>query len=256
MELVYLRRIIKFKNMWKKYNATQVVLKLTTKAILEHNLVQDGDKILIASSGGKDSTVLSFMLEAVRPAIKKNYELAAVHISSDFCACCKKGALKSKLKSWNIPFTDIFVPIIGRLKEGRKMNCWWCSTQRRTELIRYAMENNFNKIALGHHLDDVIETFFMNMTSKGKLSGMSINLKYDKYPLTLIRPLFLVEERQIIECAKENDILKNVCTCPYGINSKRRSIRERIAVFTGNSSDVKRRILSASMEFSGNATSP
>ncbi|MFP3040768.1 tRNA 2-thiocytidine biosynthesis TtcA family protein [Treponema primitia] len=229
----------------RKAGASTIVQKLSAKAILERNLITEGDRILIAASGGKDSTVMAWALSAIRPALKKNYELAAIHISSDFCACCKKSALSQRLEGWGIPFTDLFVPIIGRLKEGEKMNCYWCSTQRRTELLKYAVENGFNKIALGHHLDDIIETFFMNMTAKGELSAMPMLLAYRKYPVSLIRPLGYVEEQQIIACAAERDILKAVCTCPYGINSKRRDVRKRIAEFTGNSGAVKRRIFKA-----------
>ncbi|GHV54045.1 tRNA 2-thiocytidine(32) synthetase TtcA [Spirochaetia bacterium] len=229
----------------RRAGASEIVRKLTVKAILERNLINDGDRILIAASGGKDSTVLAWALANLRPALQKNYRLAAIHISSDFCSCCKKSILSKRLDEWNIPFTDLFVPIIGRLKEGEKMNCYWCSTQRRTELLKYAVENNFNKIALGHHLDDIIETFFMNMTNKGELSTMPVLLSYRKYPVSLIRPLAYAEEQQIIACAAEQDILKAACTCPYGINSKRRDVRKGIAEFTGNSGAVKRRILKA-----------
>jgi tRNA 2-thiocytidine biosynthesis protein TtcA len=229
----------------RRTNASTVAQKLTVKAVLERKLINDGDRILIAASGGKDSTVLAWALASIRPALKINYELAALHISTDFCACCKKSVIAQRFAEWGIPFTDLFVPVIGRLKEGRKMNCYWCSTQRRTELLKYAMENNFNKIALGHHLDDIIETFFMNLCAKGEISSMPILLEYRKYPISLIRPLALLEERQIIECAAANDILKTACTCPYGVNSQRRDIRQRIAAFTGGSGAVKRRILRA-----------
>jgi tRNA 2-thiocytidine biosynthesis protein TtcA len=229
----------------RRSRASTAVQKLTVKAVLERNLIQDGDRILIAVSGGKDSTILAWALSAIRPAIKKRYELQGVHISSDFCACCKKTVLAQRLDGWDIPFTDMFVPIIGRLKTGEKMNCYWCSTQRRTELLKYALENRCNKIALGHHLDDIIETFFMNLTAKGALSAMPMLLAYQKYPVSLIRPLGYVEERQIIDCAVEQNILKTVCTCPYGVHSHRREIRKRIAEFTGNSSAVKRRIFQA-----------
>jgi tRNA 2-thiocytidine biosynthesis protein TtcA len=222
-----------------------VVQKLLIKAILERNLIREGDRILIAASGGKDSTVLAWALQQVRPALKTDYELAALHISSDFCACCKKSVLSQKLEAWGIPFTDLFVPIMGRLKPGEKMNCYWCSTQRRTELLRYAVAHKFNQIALGHHLDDIIETFFMNMTAKGELSAMSMVLSYRKYPVRLIRPLGYVEEQQIVACAQEQDILHAACTCPYGMHSQRRDIRNRIARFTDNSSAVKRRIFTA-----------
>jgi tRNA 2-thiocytidine biosynthesis protein TtcA len=114
----------------------EIVKKLTAKAVYERNLIEEGDRILIAVSGGKDSTTLAWALAELKNVLKKNYDLAALHISSDFCSCCKKAVLSKKLEEWNIPFTDLFVPVIGRLKEGRKMNCYWCSTQRRTELLK------------------------------------------------------------------------------------------------------------------------
>jgi len=229
----------------RRARASVIVQKLCAKAVMERRLVSEGDRILIAASGGKDSTVMAWALAGLKQAVKMDYRLEAVHISSDFCSCCKKSVLAERLEEWGIPFTDLSVPIIGRLKEGRKMNCYWCSTQRRTELIKYALENGFNKIALGHHLDDIVETFFMNMTSKGVLLAMPMRLSYRKYPLSLIRPLGYLEERQIISCAEELELLSAACTCPYGINSNRRSMRDRIAAFTGNSGAVKRRILAS-----------
>ncbi|MDR0443667.1 MAG: tRNA 2-thiocytidine biosynthesis TtcA family protein [Treponema sp.] len=253
---------------FRKTGAGEIVKKLTVKAVMERSLICEGDRILIAVSGGKDSSVLAWALSCLRPALKINYELAAIHISADFNdsagdtgsegddSCrgrastgsdgCREN-LSRMLEEWGVPFTDIFVPVVDRLKEGKKMNCYWCSTQRRTELLKYAVENGFNKIALGHHLDDIIETFFMNLCSKGTLSAMPILLKYRKYPVSLIRPLALLEEKQIIACAAEHDILKTACTCPYGQNSKRRDMRSRIADFAGgeDSGEIKRRILSA-----------
>jgi tRNA 2-thiocytidine biosynthesis protein TtcA len=225
--------------------ASEIVQKLAIKAVKERSLVCEGDRILIAVSGGKDSSVLAWALSSIRPALKINYELAAIHISTDFCACCKKAVLRKRLEEWNIPFTDLFVPVIYRLKEGKKMNCYWCSTQRRLELIKYAVENGFNKIALGHHLDDIIETFFMNLCSKGTLLAMPILLNYRKYPVSLIRPLAFLEEKQIIACAAQKNILKAACTCPYGQNSERGKMRKKITAFTGDSRDVKWKILNA-----------
>jgi len=235
---------------FKKTDASEIVKKLIVKIVMERSLIEEGDRILIAVSGGKDSSVLSWALSQIKPALKINYELAGLHISTDFCACCKKSILCKRLEEWGIPFTDLFVPVIGRLKEGEKMNCYWCSTQRRTEILKYAVENNFNKIALGHHLDDIVETFFMNLLDKGQMLAMPILLNYKKYPVSLIRPLALLEEKQIVSCAAQQNILKNACTCPYGQNSKRRDMRSRIAAFLGkdasnDAGDIKRRILKA-----------
>jgi tRNA 2-thiocytidine biosynthesis protein TtcA len=180
-----------------------------------------------------------------RRALGVPYTLEALHISSDFCACCKKGMLQSRLAQWDIPFSDHFVPVIGRLKPGRKMNCYWCSTQRRTELLKWAVERGFTKIALGHHLDDLLETFFMNLSRRGELAAMPLMLPYRKYPVTLIRPLGYVEEAQVIAAAEELDILRAACTCPYGRNSPRRSTRTAIDTLTNGSGDAKRRILRA-----------
>lgn len=164
------------------------------------------------------------------------FELLALHIESDFSVC---EHVEGLMKGWKIPYARVDVPVIGRLKPGRSMNCYWCSTQRRTELIRYAQANGFNKIALGHHLDDIVETLMMNMLYKGEISGMMPVLKYDKYPITLIRPLALCEERQIIAFAEEMGFRSVTCSCGYGNDSKRRVVREKIRELTGGSSELK-----------------
>lgn len=226
-------------------NSETILLKSVVKATREWGLIENGDRILVAVSGGKDSTSLAYALSAARREIGKDYSVEAIHISTDFCSCCKKSALAARLTEWGIPFNDLFVPVIGRLKPGKKMNCYWCSTQRRTELLRYACDNGFNKIALGHHMDDIVETLFMNMLKKGTLTAMPVRLEYAKYPVTLIRPLALLEERQIIEFATQAGIMKAACTCPYGRNSERKATRSRVALLTDGSGEAKRRILAS-----------
>jgi tRNA 2-thiocytidine biosynthesis protein TtcA len=222
--------------------AENQLAKLVEVALRRYSMIEEGDRILVAVSGGKDSTSLAYDLAMKRRWWPERFELRALHIATDFCSCCKRTRLFELLASWGIESTSIDVPVIGRLKPGRSMNCYWCSTQRRTELIRYAMAEGFNKIALGHHLDDMVETLLMNMLFKGQISGMLPALRYDKYPVSIIRPLALCEERQVIAFAAEKGFKSAACTCPYGQDSKRREARAKIAELTGGSSRLKRNL--------------
>ena len=122
------------------------------------------------------------------------------------------------------------------------MNCWWCSTQRRTELNNYAMEHGYNKIALGHHLDDILETLLMNALYKGELSTMPPRLKYDKYPVTIIRPLCFADEQTIIAHARRCGYKSITCTCDYQNNSARKEARKKLEALTGSDTAQKRKL--------------
>lgn len=206
-------------------------------------MIDEGDRILVAVSGGKDSMTLLYHLLQKRNRLPVHYSLGAVHVQTDFCNCGKKSKMYDILKSWQIDCDAIEVPVIARLRPGKKMNCYWCSTQRRTELMKYATKHGYTKIALGHHMDDILETLLMNMAYKSELSTMLPVLKYDKYPHTVIRPLAEVKEREIVEFAKSIGIYGLLCTCPYGINSKRRELREKIEYLTDGAEYMKDNIL-------------
>jgi len=217
-------------------NSETKLAKLVEVALRRYDMIEEGDRILVAVSGGKDSTSLAYDLAMKRRWWPVRFELLALHIESDFSVC---EHVEGLMRGWDIPYEKIDVPVVGRLKPGRDMNCYWCSTQRRTELIRFAQAKGFNKIALGHHLDDIVETLMMNMLYKGEISGMMPVLKYDKYPISIIRPLALCEEREIIAFAEEKGFRSVTCSCGYGNDSKRRIVRERIRELTGGSSELK-----------------
>ncbi len=221
----------------------QAVDGLIVKALKTWNLVKPGERVLIGASGGKDSAVMARALALMKKQGRLDAELVGLHIRNDFSPHELSERLAVEYEGWGIPLVVKDVAVEGRLKPGRKMNCYWCSTQRRTELIRYAMAEGFSAVALGHHLDDVLETLFMNMMRKGELSTMPPVVNYRKYPLRVIRPLYLVEEKQIVELATSLGLISATCTCGYNDHSARDSTRERVEALTGGSSDVKRNIL-------------
>lgn len=216
------------------------ISKKITKAIHDFKLIEDGDRVLIAVSGGKDSSVLLMELANRIGKFLPRCELAAIHIQSDFADKTPQAFLQNLAKEYTqVPFYFKNVAIEARLKEGQKLNCYWCSTQRRTELIKFARENNFNKIALGHHMDDIVETLLMNMLYKGEFSGMPPLVPYEKYPVSIIRPLCYCEESEIIDYTNEANIKKFTCTCNFSKKSYRKNIREEIKNLTKGNSTLK-----------------
>jgi len=221
----------------------QVVDGLIVKALKTWDMIKPGERILLGASGGKDSAILARDLALKKRHGRLDAELVGLHLRNDFTPDTLTERLAEEYAGWGVPLVVKDVAVEGRLKPGRKMNCYWCSTQRRTELIRYAISEGFSSVALGHHLDDVLETLFMNMMQKGELSTMPPVVQYHKYPLRIIRPLYLVEERQIIELATNLGIITATCTCGYNDHSARKHTRERIEALTGGNPDAKRAIL-------------
>lgn len=204
---------------------------LIDKAIFDFNLIEAGDRILVGASGGKDSTALVeyFSKRSLRPSC--NFEYKALFIKSDFSPDFPEN-IKSLFDNWKVPFEKLDVNILQRVKQGEKMSCYWCSTQRRTELLNYAITNGYNKIALGHHLDDFLETLLMNMLEKCELSTMKPIFKYEKYPISLIRPLCYVSEDKLKNHAVEEGYAGFTCTCNYQENSARKIAREKLEMLT------------------------
>lgn len=209
-------------------NIAKRISRKIDKSILRFKLIEPGDKILLAISGGKDSLTMAYNLIQKMGKFPIPYSLEAVHISPDFPNGCENKAFLDLMKQWGLPCPVVQVPVKARLKPGKKMNCYWCSTQRRMELMKVAQERDCNKIALGHHMDDILETFLMNMAYKGELSTMIPAMKYDRYPFTVIRPLAYVQEQEIIEFSKEMDFARISCRCNFDTRSRRHPARDAI----------------------------
>jgi tRNA(Ile)-lysidine synthase TilS/MesJ len=221
------------------------ITKRIAAAIHRYGMVADGDTVLVAVSGGKDSMTLLAHLAVMAPHFPITFNIKAVHIKSDFANAADEARLAAQVADWGIPLETVDVRVIERLKPGRQMNCYWCSTQRRTELLRWAHANGCRSIALGHHLDDIVETLLMNMAYKGEMSTMLPSLKYDKYPQSIIRPLCLIPQADIVAFAATHGLTGIVCQCDYSSASKRREVRAALEQLAGGGDRVRENIFAA-----------
>ncbi len=220
------------------------VFSLIDKAVTEFNLIPNGSKIVVGSSGGKDSTLLLEYLANRKKRFSSDFSFEAVYIQTDFAPPFNAELLKI-IENWKIPFCTLNVDALKSSKDGKKMSCYWCSTRRRSALLDFAIKNGFDSIALGHHLDDILETFLMNSLEKGVLSTMKVRFAYEKYPVKIIRPLAYCPVNMIVEHSKNSGWKEITCTCSYQDNSGRKSARKKLDALTFGNEKSKWRLFSA-----------
>lgn len=175
------------------------LVRLTSQAIADFNMIEEGDKVMVCMSGGKDSYALLDVLMKLRARAPIDFELIAVNLDQKQPGF-PEHVLPTYLRQQNIPFhienQDTY-SIVKRLVPEGKTTCSLCSRLRRGILYRVARELGATKIALGHHRDDILETLFLNMFYGGKLKGMPPKLQSDNGEHIVIRPLAYVAERYL-----------------------------------------------------------
>lgn len=168
----------------------------------DYGLIADGDRILVALSGGKDSMLLTRLLAERARLYRPRFEVAAAHVVMDNIPYdADRTHLASFCAELGIPFHLLHSSFdtTSRSDRRQKTACFLCSWNRRKTLFRFAEEHGYNKLALGHHQDDILTTWLMNMTFEGSLDTMYPRVVMRHYPVTLIRPLCLVQESWIAE---------------------------------------------------------
>lgn len=197
------------------------------KAIQKYDLIQDGDRIAVGVSGGKDSLVLLKALSDFKKFKLYDFEIFAVTIDI-YSGEVSYDKLKKFCSEINVPLTiektDIKHIVFDIRKE--KNPCSLCAKMRRGALNSVCKKLNCNKLALAHHLQDVVTTFFISLLYEGRLSTMLPKSYMSRAGITLIRPLYLTDEKKIINCSKNYPILKS--QCPANDNSKRKEITDFI----------------------------
>lgn len=195
------------------------------KGVIQYGLIEDGDKILVGLSGGKDSLALVELLGKRARIFKPRFSVIAVHVvMKNIPYQSDLEYLKSHAAAYDVPLI-VFETSFDPTTDTRKSPCFLCSWNRRKALFTVAKENGCNKIALGHHMDDILETLLMNMTYQGAFSTMPPKLVMRKFDMTIIRPMCLIHESDLLELAEIRNYRKQVKNCPYESGSSRSDMK-------------------------------
>ena len=225
------------------------IKRLTGKALGDFNLIEEGDRIAVAVSGGKDSYTLLHILDALRRRAPIKYELIAVNVDAGFPGYQQEVIAKHVEEhgfASRMEVTDCSGIIDQKLRAGTSY-CAFCARLRRGVLYFLADELGCNKIALGHHLDDLIETLLLNQFYAGRLAAMSPKMKADNGRHTVIRPLAYVEESMIVDFSREQKFPIVCCSCPVhgDFDQKRQQMKQLITQLAEENPDIRKSMLNA-----------
>ena len=226
------------KKIWRKF----------VKAINDFNLIEDGDKIAVGVSGGKDSLLLCKLFQELKRDKSKNFEVAFISMNPGFEAMDIE-QFEKNLKMLNIP-CEIFNSDVWRIafNEDPENPCFLCAKMRRGVLYKKVEELGFNKLALGHHFDDIVETALINMFYAGTIKTMIPKVPSTSGKLAVIRPMAYIKEADIISFVKRNGIKAMGCGCPVEsgkVDSKRKEIKLLLKDLEQKNQNIKQSIFNS-----------
>ena len=222
----------------------QKILSLLRKACSEYNLIENGDKICVGLSGGKDSLTLLKALKLYQKFSTEKFELCAVSVDLSG-GKCDYSEIEKFCKELDVEFTkvnsDVFEVVFEIRKE--KNPCSLCANMRRGILNSTAKSLGCNKVALGHHKDDFLETFLMSLFYEGRLSTFKPKSYLSRVDLTMIRPLIYCDEEDIKRVSKDFPILFN--PCPADKHTQRENTKDILKELNKSFGGSKEKIFSA-----------
>ncbi len=225
---------------------TQKMLSFLRKGISKYKLIRDNDKIAVGVSGGKDSVALLKLLAEYRRFSPERFDLIAISVDLNFKdAQTDFTPIKTLCDQLDVEYlvqkTDIGQIVFDLRKESNP--CALCSKMRKGALNSLAKEKGCNKVALGHHADDLIDTMMLSLLYEGRLSTFAPKSYLDKMDLTLIRPLILTREIDVISYAKTLPIVKSCC--PANKLTKREHVKDIISHISKDIPAVRDMMLTA-----------
>ena len=230
----------------KEFNNIEHILSYTRKAVEEYDMIKNGDKIAVGVSGGKDSLTLLCALAKLKRVLPIKYELVAVTIDmgmpgDDF------SKIKKLCEELEVPYhvidTQIYEIIFNVRKE--KNPCALCARMRRGALHDAIKDLGCNKLALGHHYDDVIETFMLNLFFEGRIGAFRPVTYLSRKDITMIRPLIYAQEKYIKAFANGAELPITEVKCPADGNTERAKMKEYLSLFDREHRGLYHRIMGA-----------
>lgn len=224
------------------------ICSLTRNAIDSYNMIEENDKIAVGVSGGKDSLVLLYSLHLLSKYYPKPFSIIAVILDpcfnkepSDFSkveAFCKENGIEYHIKR-----TELYKIVFENRQE--KNPCSLCARMRRGILHDMAKEYGCNKIALGHHKDDAVETFFMNLLNGSTLSCFSPVTYLSNKDIYMIRPLIMLDEAEIEKACTKNNLPVTKSNCPVDKKTTRQETRNLVKTLERDYPNLKNKVISA-----------
>ena len=213
------------------------------RSIARWGMIAEGDNVLIGLSGGKDSLVLLHALSDMRRRSPVKFGLAA-------CTVVLTGMDASRIREYcaarDVPHYALPQPIMEIIEErGERSPCSFCANMRRGRLSAWAAENGFNKLALGHSLDDAVETFFLNLLHAGRARSFQPVATMSRTGVTVIRPLVLSTEAAITDEARRLSLPILETVCPYAGQTERSNVRDMIKGLRAGVPDIYGKVLNA-----------